>query len=106
MYPFVLGLVLGIGITVVCFRHGALSKRLSWYHWVLVALGVVMVAFAFEVLLGSLAEYESRAALLGFAIFFSVGAGLLLLVWKMAPLSGSDKSQRAEPNNRTDSRKD
>lgn len=88
MLLFLLGMVFGVGLTVLYYEK--LEVNFPWYSWVLFALGMLSLMFSFDVLFGSIAEHEIKAAWLGFGIFALVGFVMLILGWRQRPATQTE----------------
>ena len=83
MMWLILGLLLGAGFYWLATQK---NFKVTWYDWVLVVLGVIMILFGFQNYAASLVELEPRAAnifLWGFvipgAILIAIAA---FLMWR------------------------
>lgn len=79
MINLILGIITGFAAAVLLFK----GSTQVWYVWILFVLGAASIILSFDVLRGSIKEYENRAATLGFLLFvipgfILVGASLLL----------------------------
>jgi hypothetical protein len=80
MVNLIMGILIGIGGSWLLFQ----PDPIPWFSWPLLALGAASVVFAFDVLVGSFKENETRAAWMGFGIFGTFGAALILSGWSLA----------------------
>lgn len=60
-----------------------LNKKICWYEWLILSLGVISVLFSVEILFDSIAEREPQAAFMGFTMFVLIGFLLLVLFGRM-----------------------
>jgi len=73
MVNMLLGLFAGIIGSVFYFK----SEAQSWYSWSMLSLGIILLFFSIDVLIGSLKEHENRAAILGLLMFGLPGVLML-----------------------------
>mgnify|MGYP001163572796 CR=1 FL=1 len=59
----------------------ALAPALAWYYWILFVSSCLLIAFSFDVIIGSLQEHQKRAAWMGGLLFGGSGVVLQALVW-------------------------
>jgi hypothetical protein len=84
---FVLGLVIGAGITVLAFWLQASKIIVKWYEWLLASIGFVLGVWAINDFLGSMSEHNERAgrvllALLGIPAVVLLALAIFLVVWR------------------------
>ncbi len=77
MRNYILGVLSGIAGAVLYFS----APDLTWYYWALFFFSCILIAFSFDVIIGSLREHQSRAAWMGGLMFGGSGAILQGLVW-------------------------
>ncbi len=77
MVNLILGILTGIAGTCLFF----LGTAQSWYVWLLFGSGAVFIVFSFDVLIGSIKEYQPRAAILGFGMFVIPGIVMMTAAW-------------------------
>lgn len=78
MLWMVIGLIAGLGITLLMQFLNKHGIKLRWYEWVLVAAGVLLILFNVDTYIYSMAELEPKAANL--SLLFVGLPGLVLLV--------------------------
>ena len=78
MRNYIIGILTGI---VAGFMYFA-TPTPAWYLWIFFVAGSVLVAFGFDVFLGSFEEHQSRAAWMGLTLFGVPGFLLLSIVWR------------------------
>lgn len=81
MLWLIIGTVLGIGLFWMIQHSRRPEVTTTWYGWVLGVLAVLLGLVAIEVLAGSFAESEPRAAWLGMLAFAVPAAILGVLAW-------------------------
>jgi hypothetical protein len=84
---FLIALVVGIGITALGFWLSGKGMKFTWYEWLIAIVGVMLLMFAIQNYLGSMAENESTAAtkhLLyeGIPAIVLMGITYGLIVWR------------------------
>lgn len=86
--------VAGGGAACVGSARARKGQRITWYVWLLAALGLVSVLLGCDTLIGSLAEEEAKAAYMGFGLFAIIGLLLGAVAWRLDAAS-LKKTQRS-----------
>ena len=72
-----LGLLLGVGVTLLAMWLRSRGVAVSWYEWGLALLGLALILFAYQNYRTSIIEYETVAA--GYLLLIFGLPGLVLL---------------------------
>ncbi|MDF2627529.1 MAG: dehalogenase [Symbiobacteriaceae bacterium] len=78
MLWMLIGLVAGLGVTLLVQFLNKHNIKLRWYEWLLVGAGLLLILFNVDTYINSLAELEPKAANL--SLLFLGLPGLVLLV--------------------------
>ncbi|WP_324664850.1 dehalogenase [Dehalococcoides mccartyi] len=81
---FTIGILVGaliLGLIWLMKRH---NFSLTWYEWLIGAVGLLMLLFTIQNYLGSLAEIEPKAANMFLLVIGLPGIILLALSWQLA----------------------
>jgi quinol-cytochrome oxidoreductase complex cytochrome b subunit len=74
---FFIGLVVGVGVLLLAFWLRNKKVKISWYEWVLAAIGLLFISFGIQNYVGSSTRYEQSAPGM-FLLMFGV-PGLVLI---------------------------
>lgn len=99
MKLLIFGLLIFVtGLMVMYLQNTSkkVSKKITWYEWLILFLGVFSILFSLEVLFDSIAERVLQAAFIGFAMFVVVGFILLVLFWRMFSKKLSSKASSSD----------
>ena len=80
---FMFGLVLGV-VGMLLFQVVRRGVVISWYEWLIGAIGVVLLYLGVWHFFGSMRELESQAGWLGLAVIALPGIILLVVAWRLA----------------------
>ena len=90
---FIVALVVGAGITVLIYWLRSRDIKVSWYEWLIGAVGLLLLLFTIQSFAASLAEDESTAATM---YLLATGLPALILlavawqfVWRRQRADGS-----------------
>ncbi|WP_332445360.1 dehalogenase [Dehalococcoides mccartyi] len=81
---FTIGILVGaliLGLIWLMKRH---NFSLTWYEWLIGAVGLLMLLFTIQNYFGSLAEVEPKAANMFLLVIGLPGLILLALSWQLA----------------------
>ncbi|MCF7635231.1 MAG: putative reductive dehalogenase anchoring protein [Dehalococcoides mccartyi] len=81
---FTIGILVGaliLGLIWLMKRH---NFSLTWYEWLIGAVGLLMLLFTIQNYFGSLAEIEPKAANMFLLVIGLPGLILLALSWQLA----------------------
>ncbi|AQU03694.1 reductive dehalogenase membrane anchor [Dehalococcoides mccartyi] len=81
---FMIGILVGaliLGLIWLMKRH---NFSLTWYEWLIGAVGLLMLLFTIQNYFGSLAEIEPKAANMFLLVIGLPGIILLALSWQLA----------------------
>ncbi|KSV16186.1 dehalogenase [Dehalococcoides mccartyi] len=81
---FTIGILVGaliLGLIWLMKRH---NFSLTWYEWLIGAVGLLMLLFTIQNYFGSLAEVEPKAANMFLLVIGLPGIILLALSWQLA----------------------
>jgi len=81
---FVIALVVGGFISALVLWLRSRDISLTWYEWLIGAVGLILLLFAIQNLFGSLAEDEITAAYMYLLITGLPGFILMALTWLLA----------------------
>lgn len=73
------GLLLGIGLVVLVLWLRSRGIAVSWYEWVIMAIGLVLAIFTLQNYFASVAEYEPIAPGM-FLLVFGLPSLVLILI--------------------------
>ena len=59
---FIIGLVIGAGLLTLALWLHSRKIVVKWYEWLIVALGLLLLLFMIQNIVGSIAEMETIAA--------------------------------------------
>jgi phosphoglycerol transferase MdoB-like AlkP superfamily enzyme len=79
-----IGIILGILLLGVIWWSKKNSFSLTWYEWLIGAIGVLMLLFTVQNYFGSLAEIEPKAASLFLLVTGLPSLVLLAIAWQLA----------------------
>lgn len=94
MVNLCLGLLLG-GAGLHLYHLTRTDIEITWFGWVLFALGAGSIVMGFDVLTGSIIEHEMQAGWMGLGFFTVTGAVLWVSGWRYGvyqKLPGGDRS--------------
>lgn len=80
---FWIGLMAGVGITVLVNWLTRKKAAVRWYEWMLGGLGMISIFATIQHYFGSLREHEFQSAWMGSLIFGVIGLILLAMVWQL-----------------------
>ena len=80
---FMFGLVLGV-VGMLLFQVVRRGVVISWYEWLIGAIGVVLLYLGVWHFFASLRELEPTAGWLGLAVIALPGIILLVVAWQLA----------------------
>ena len=80
---FMFGLVLGV-VGMLLFQVVRRGVVISWYEWLIGAIGVVLLYLGVWHFFGALRELEPTAGWLGLAVIALPGIILLVVAWQLA----------------------
>ena len=81
---FVVALVVGGFLVALVLWLRSRNMNLTWYEWLVGALGLILFLFAIQNLFGSLAEEETTAAYMYLLLTGLPGVILMALTWLLA----------------------
>jgi hypothetical protein len=91
---FIFGSFLGIGLFSLIAYLYSRKIRLTWFQWLLCALGLALLLFAIENFRASLTEYEVIAAWNSLIVFggiaFLILTAVFLTVWRCNRKNGNE----------------
>lgn len=84
-----------LGAAGLCLYHlTQTGKEITWFGWVLFALGAGSIVMGFDVLTGSIIEHEMQAGWMGLGFFTVIAAVLWVSGWRYGvyqKLPGEDR---------------
>ena len=79
---FIVALVVGAGITALIYWLRSRDIKVSWYEWLIGAVGLLLLLFAIQSFAASLAEDESTAANMYLLVTGLPALVLLAVAWQ------------------------
>ena len=81
---FIIGILLGLAVLGIVWLMRSKNASLTWYEWIISLVGLALLLFGIQNLVGGIAETESMAGWL-ILVFFGIPAVILLVVvWRLA----------------------
>jgi len=80
----ILGIVVGIAVSLLVWYTRNHSMRVPWYSWLLMAFGVVLILLTVDTFVNSFAEWEPKAAWLSLLFVGIPGIIAGVLGWYLA----------------------
>jgi len=81
---FMIGILVGALILELLWLMKRNNFNLTWYEWLIGAIGLLMLLFTIQNYFGSLAEVEPKAASMFLLVTGLPSLILLALVWQLA----------------------
>lgn len=81
---FIIGVVLGIGLTALAFWMRSKDVNLTWYEWLMGVVGLFLLIFTIQNFIGSLIELDSSAAWRYWLVTGIPSIILLVVTWQLA----------------------
>ena len=83
MLWFILGLFVAVGLTVLVMWLRNRGIAVTWYQWLIGAVGLLLVIGAIQHYLGTLSEGYTTPGLMGVLVFGLPGLILLAVAWQL-----------------------
>lgn len=81
---FIIGILLGLAVLGIVWLMRSKNASFTWYEWIIGLVGLALLLFGIQNLVGGIAETESMAGWL-ILMFFGIPAIILLaVVWRLA----------------------
>ena len=80
----IIGLVVGAGLLGLVLWLRNRDIKMTWYEWLIGAIGLVLLVFTIQNFIGSLDELEPAAANMFLLVTGLPGLVLLVLAWLLA----------------------
>ncbi|MCF7635324.1 MAG: reductive dehalogenase membrane-bound subunit [Dehalococcoides mccartyi] len=81
---FIIGIIIGIVVTVLLWLLKRNNSKLTWYEWLVGLIGLAFLLFALQNFFGSLAELMPDSANMFLLLTGLPGLVLLAVVWQLA----------------------
>ncbi|AQX75226.1 reductive dehalogenase membrane anchor [Dehalococcoides mccartyi] len=81
---FIIGILVGALVLGLVWLMKRGNFSLTWYEWLIGAIGALMLLFTVQNYFGSLAEVEPKAASMFLLVVGLPGLVLLALAWQLA----------------------
>ena len=81
---FFWGLLVGAALTASVFLINTRGLKLTWYEWLIGAIGIILAFVAIQHYFGSTREFVEKSAYLGLALFGIPAIILLAIAWQLA----------------------
>lgn len=79
---FVVGFLSGLAVWAACSYLKGKQVQVKWYHWLMAAIGLLLILLNIEVIAGSLAEGETRAAWMSLIYLGLPALVIIVLFWR------------------------
>lgn len=79
----IIGLIVGVGVFMLLLRLRNRSIVVSWYEWLIGAVGLLLIVGAIQHYMGSLVEGFPEPGLMGALAFGLPGLILLAVTWQL-----------------------